>query len=304
MNKIFENILKTEDLKVYFHKKGKVIKALDEVNIDIIENSTTSLAGESGCGKTTLARTILHFHKPKSGKIYFKGKDITKSINDWWVRKNIQIVFQNPFLSIDPRYSVFSTLYEALSVFRKIKKADARQIIEGALSEVELNKDILDRFSHQLSGGQVQRVCIARALINKPKLVILDEPTSSLDITTASKIIDLLKKLKEHSDVSFLFISHNLRLLRKISDYCFIMYQGKIMEHGPKNLIYNNPLHPYTKLLLKASYYKLKSLDNEFIPDKGCPFFFRCGFRQNWCKDKIIPYEVNPGHFVFCTQFK
>ena len=293
-------ILKTENLEVYFKQKKRIVKALDGIDIIVREGVTTSLAGESGCGKTTLARTILKFYEPQKGKIYFKGSDITKKNNEELLRKNIQIVFQNPFLSIDPRYTVFSILYEALGVYKKVNKKKAKSIIEKVLEDVGLDRDIIYRFSHQLSGGQLQRVCIARALINEPSLVILDEPTSSLDITTASKIIKMLKDLQVRLGISFLFISHNLRLLRKISDYAYIMYYGKIVEYGPAQSIYQNPRHPYTKLLLEASYYRLKYLKQEEISSEGCSFRPRCPNKTKACSQEVILKEIEPGHFVSC----
>lgn len=297
-------ILNTENLKVHFLQKGKAVKALDGVDVFLKKGLVTSLAGESGCGKTTLAKTILGFYQPKEGKIIFNDQDITLKKNQKIVRKNIQIVFQNPFASLDPRYTIFDSLYEALRVFKKIKKSESMPFIKKALAEVELEEDILERVPHQLSGGQIQRVCITRSLINRPSLVILDEPTSSLDVITASKIMKLLIKLQKELEITFLFISHNLKLLKKISHYCFIMYRGKIMEYGPRDLIYSNPLHPYTKLLKEASEQKLKYLEEQRGYLGGCPFFSRCQFKKADCEKESVRKEVEPGHFVYCHLFK
>ena len=310
-----DNLLEVKDLKVYFLQKSKATKALDGVDIFLKKGLVTSLAGESGCGKTTLAKTILGFYKPDQGKIFFNGKDITLPKNQKQARRDIQIVFQNPFASLDPRRTIFYSLYEALTVFKKVNpvrkffsngvnKVQGREIIKRALAEVELEEDITERIPQQLSGGQIQRVCIARSLINRPSLVILDEPTSSLDVTTASKIMKLLIKLQKELDVTFLFISHNLKLLKKISDYCFIMYRGKVMEYGPKNLIYDNPLHPYTKLLKLASQQKLKYLKEDVINLSGCPFLSRCSFKKPECSQECVKREVEPGHFIYCHLFK
>ena len=304
-------ILIIENLKVHFLQKGKTIKALDGVDVFLEKGLVTSLAGESGCGKTTLAKTILGFYRPKKGSIYFEDKDIVLPKNQKVIRKNIQIVFQNPFASLDPRCSIFYSLYEALTVFpvkgrisKKITKSEGRTLIKKALAEVELEEDVIERMPDQLSGGQIQRVCIARSLINRPRLVILDEPTSSLDVTTASKIMKLLIKLQTELEVTFLFISHNLKLLKKISDYCFIMYRGKIMEYGPRDLIYNNPLHPYTKLLKEASQQKLKYLKEDTGHLGGCPFLSRCPLKKPECNQECVRKEIEPGHFVYCHLFK
>ena len=297
-------ILTVENLKVHFIHKGKATKALDGVDIFLKKGLVTSLAGESGCGKTTLAKTILGFYKPNQGKIYFNNKDITLPKNQKSAREDIQIVFQNPFASLDPRYTIFYSLYEALTVFKKVNKVQGKEFVRSALAEVELEDDVMERIPQQLSGGQIQRVCIARSLINRPSLVILDEPTSSLDVTTASKIMKLLIKLQKELGVTFLFISHNLKLLKKISDYCFIMYRGKVAEYGPRDLIYDNPLHPYTKLLKQASEQKLKYLKEDAANIDGCPFLSRCSSKKPECSQESVKKEVEPGHFVYCHLYK
>ncbi len=295
-----ENILEVKNLKVYFTQKRRLVKALDGIDVFLKKGSIIALAGESGCGKTTLAKTILGFNKPNEGNIYFKEEDITLKKNIELIRKNIQIVFQNPFLSFDPRYTVFRSLYETLSVFNPVDKVKAQDIIIGKLSEVELTPDVINRYPHQLSGGQNQRVAIARSLMNDPALVILDEPTSNLDVTTAFKIMDLIIRLQDNHGVTFLFISHNLKLLRKVSHYFFIMYRGKIVEHGPKDLVYNNPQHPYTQLLKEASNQKVKQVSQDSPKDEGCPFFNRCPKKKDACLHEPTKYEVEPGHFIYC----
>ncbi len=297
-------ILKSDNLRVYFKQKGRTVKALDGVDIILKAGATTAVAGESGCGKTTFAKSVLGFYKPQAGSIYYNESDITKRENEPTIRKNIQIVFQNPFLSIDPRYTVFSTLFETISVFKKIDRKTAKEKIIKALQEVELSEDVLESYPHQLSGGQIQRVCIARSLINQASLVVLDEPTSSLDVTTASKIIELLKKLQKQHNMTFLFISHDLKLLQNIAQDCFIMYYGKIVESGPIKSVYNNPLHPYTKLLMEAAQHKLKSIGEYEIPTVGCPFYPRCSQRMSECRGGYVKKEPESGHFVYCNLYK
>ena len=282
--------------------KKRVIKALDGIDIFLHQGETTALIGESGCGKTTLAKILLGFYSIDSGKIFFEGKDISDLKHNLpIIRKNIQIVFQNPYLSFDPNYSVFSTLYEVLSTFSKVSKKDAYTVVGDILKKVGLDTNILFRYSHQLSGGQLQRVSIARALIKNPRVIILDEPMSSLDVSTTKKMISLLNLLKQKISVTYLFISHNLKLVRNIAHYVFIMYQGKIVECGPKESIYNNPLHPYTRLLLEASEYKLKELFSVRDGEKeGCLFRIRCNDEALHCKIEPRLREVEPNHFVSC----
>jgi len=295
------NIVETKNLKKYFRTRRQVVKAVDGVDIFIKKGQAAALVGESGCGKTTLAKTLLGFYNVDNGRILLRDKDVTKIKSNYsFVRKNIQIVFQNPSLSLDPRYTVFRTLLETLRVFKKIDTDTAEDEIINYLNKVGLNKSCLYLYPHQLSGGQAQRVSIARALINNPKVVILDEPTSNLDVSTTVKIIDLLTELKDKESLSYLFISHDLRLVAKIADYIFVMYYGKIVEYGPKDILYGNPLHPYTKLLIKASEYRLKDVSVQGRSKKGCIFRGRCVNEKPHCGVEPTAKEAEPGHFVFC----
>lgn len=293
-------LLKTENLKKYFLKK-EIVKAVDGVDLFIKKNSIVALVGESGCGKSTLAKLILGFYRPTEGKIFFDNIEITDLKNEKVIRNNIQIVFQNPYNSLDPYKTIFTSMWEARSKVERLKKEEAKKLFKEYLAKVGIKEDILFRFPRQLSGGQIQRVCISRALLRNPRLLILDEPTSFLDVTTALKILDLLKELKEKFSLSYLFISHSLKLVKMIADYVFVMFKGKIVEAGPVREVFFKPFHPYTKLLLEAADYRLKKIIFSKREGDGCMFKERCPFRKDECRKPPPLKKVNDGHFYYCV---
>ena len=244
-------MLKVTNLKKYFGKT----KAVDGVTFDLCEKETLGIVGESGCGKTTLARTIMRLYDSDGGEIllYDQNKISKKDLYN-----SIQMVFQNPFQSLDERHTIESLMYEGMYLLGKLKKQEKKEYAKELLNMVGLSEDYLTRFPHQLSGGQRQRVCIARAIASKPKILILDEPTSALDAKIAAQILKLLKKLQENLDLSYIFISHDLKLIKKISDRVLVMYNGKIVEEGNIKKIWEFPTHQYTKTLISACLHKLK----------------------------------------------
>jgi ABC-type oligopeptide transport system ATPase subunit len=246
-------MLEAKNISVEFKTVGHAVKAVSKVELSLESGKIIGLAGESGCGKTTLAKILLGIIQPQTGTVRFDHRDIFARENRVYLRRNTQMVFQNPFSSCDPRYMVFDLLWENAAVFRKIRRASFLEESINLLKSVELDPRFLSRYPHELSGGELQRVCIARALVNNPQLVVLDEPTASLDITTASRIMHLLVRLQQQHGMGFLFISHNLNLLKKVCDFCFIMHKGEIVERGPCVEIYTNPRHSYTKTLINAA---------------------------------------------------
>ncbi len=294
-------LLQARGLKKHFVHRHRMVKALDDVDMVIPCGETVALVGESGCGKTTLAKSILGLYRLTGGEITLNGVDIgdARRVRKF-ISQNVQIVFQNPYLSVDPRYTVFGTLYEALTVFEPVPRKQAHRRCVEVLGSVDVPESTLWRYPHQLSGGQLQRVCIARSILQQPKLIILDEPTSSLDIATTLKILDLLKKLQRERNLSFLFISHNLKLVRYISDYVWVMYYGKIVEWGRRDDVYQHPAHPYTRLLLAAAYQRLDKVKEHVPAESGCIFQSRCGIADEACLSQPPLVEVSPGHFARC----
>jgi oligopeptide/dipeptide ABC transporter ATP-binding protein len=313
-------LLKVDSLRKYF-EVGKVfgargtLKAVDCVNFSVLQDNVVALVGESGCGKSTVARLILRLIRPTSGTVLFRGKDISgldraglKSF-----RKSVQIIFQDPFASLNPRRTVYDAVSEPLLIHKAVPRASMREKAVELLGSVGLGAEILNRYPHEFSGGQRQRICIARALAVSPEIIVADEPLSALDVSIQAQIINLLMDLRKKTHISFLFISHDLRVVHYFSDAVGVMYLGKIVEYAKTDDLFDRPLHPYTEILL-ASAPKIApasrgrihkvSLKGEVpspidIPP-GCPFHPRCPKKFEPC-DKVVPQlEESSGRLVSC----
>ena len=296
----------------FFSKKRGHVKAVDGVSFSISRGETLGLAGESGCGKSTLGRTILKLEKPDSGKILFRGSDITNYGKDRLkeFRKECQIIFQDPKSSLDPRMTAGNSIEEALIIHNIGNMEKRESIVEELLMKVGLEPDFITRYPHELSGGQQQRIGIARALAVNPGLIVADEPVSALDVSVQAQILNLLMELKKELRLSYLFIAHNMYVIRYIADRVAIMYLGKIVELAGKDELFDDPMHPYTAALLSsiAGSKNRKVLRGEvpspINPPPGCRFHTRCEKKLQICS-RIEPEmkEVGKGHFVMCHLY-
>ncbi len=294
-----------------FSLKQSRIGAVQNVNLSLNHGTTLGLVGESGCGKSTLAKIILKLIKPTSGTIVFENKNISElNEKDFRpIRKEIQIVFQDPYSSLSPRLRVKNIISEPLVAF-KTPSEEIDNRVKELIKQVGLNEVHLERLPYQLSGGERQRVGIARALATSPKLLVLDEAVSSLDLSTQAQILNLLASLQKKYNLSYLFIAHNLSVVRYISDEVAVMYQGRIVEQGKSDALYEKPLHPYTRLLLSSMpspgkrriRQKIKNVNNQDRTGfKGCGFYANCSERTDKCKCEIPQLvEIEKDHWVRC----
>ncbi len=314
-------ILEVHNLRKCFPIKktltGKVkqeLIAVDDVSFTLNAGETLGIVGESGCGKTTLGRTILKLHESNGGQIIFDGQDITnlKSSEMREIRKQMQIIFQDPYSSLPPRSTVGGILSEPVEVHKIVPKAEIKDYVLDLMDKCGLRDYYYERYPHEFSGGQRQRICIARALSVNPKLVICDEPVSALDVSIQAQIINLLKKLQQDMNLTYLFISHDLSVVKFISDKIGVMYLGAMVEFGTKEDIFANPLHPYTQALfsaipqpdpdVKMNRIILKGdIPSPANPPKGCRFHTRCPKAMDICSEIAPEYrDFGNGHCAAC----
>lgn len=314
-------IIDVVDLKKYFPVKKEFLakqewlKAVDGVDFSVRKGSVFALVGESGSGKSTVARLILRLTQPTSGNIFFRGKDILtlKKTSLREFRKSVQIIFQDPFASLNPRMTVFDTVSEPLTIHKLVKKSHLNDKVRSLLQSVGLQTDVLNRYPHEFSGGQRQRICIARALAVSPDVIVADEPLSALDVSIQAQILNILQELKRKSNISFLFISHELRVVQYFSDEIGVMYLGKIVEYAKTDELFKSPLHPYTTVLLSSAPRirpdgEKKPVLTGDVPSPihmppGCPFHPRCPKRFEPC-DKTAPeLKEKKGRYISCHLF-
>ena len=312
-----EYIVEAQNLCKYFKVgKNQILKAVDGVNIQLKKGETLGLVGESGCGKTTCGRTIVKLYEATGGRVLFEGKDISKLKGKELLafRKDAQVIFQDPYASLDPRMTIGEIITEGMDVHLKLSEKEKEERVNDLLRKVGLNAEYANRFAHELSGGQRQRVGIARALAVEPKFIFCDEPISALDVSIQAQIVNLLIKLQKEMGLTYLFISHDLSMVKHISDRVGVMYLGSMVELASNHDLYDNPLHPYTQALISAipegdpdeeEGKKRVHLEGEvpspINPPAGCRFKGRCKYAKDICGQEMPEFkELEPGHFVAC----
>ena len=316
-------LLETKNLSKYFTgKKGLLnrqpaqVKAVDHVSLTVNKGETLGLVGESGCGKSTLGRTSLRLIPATEGQVLYNGEDILTYDKKkmWEMRRKLQIIFQDPYSSLNPRMTVYDLISAPLEVYKIGTKAERREMVEEILQEVGLDKQYLNRFPHEFSGGQRQRIGIARALILNPEFVVCDEAVSALDVSVRAQVLNLMRNMQQKKNLTYLFISHDLSVVRHISDRIAVMYLGSVAEVAEKAQLYSNPMHPYTKALLSAiplPDVKKKrqriilqgDVPSAYNPPSGCKFHTRCPYATDRCKQEIpVLRQMEKGHQVACHR--
>ena len=317
-------LLEVKDLKQYFTvdtnlfgKPTKFLHAVDGVSFSLEKGKTLGIVGESGCGKTTMGRTILRLYEVTGGEIWFRGKEVSKIKNSEFnkLRPNMQMIFQDPYASLSPRLTVGEIIGEAVREHGIVPKEEYQDYILSVMKMCGLQPHYFERYPHEFSGGQRQRICIARALALKPELVVCDEPVSALDVSIQAQIINMLKELQKSLNLTYIFISYDLSVVKHISDYVGVMYLGTMVEYGSKENIFENTLHPYTKALFSAvpvpnPHVKMNrillkgDIPSPVNPPKGCKFHTRCEHCMDICTMVPPAYkEVENGHYCACHLY-
>ncbi|GIN41972.1 MULTISPECIES: ABC transporter ATP-binding protein [Heyndrickxia] len=310
-------LIEIKNLKKYFNIGGQPLKAVDDLNLDIYPGETVGLVGESGCGKSTAGRTIIRLYEATEGEVLYNGKNIydNNSSEMAKIRKDIQLIFQDPYASLNPRMTVEEIIGEPLTIHGELTGKKKRERILELLKLVGLNPEHINRFPHEFSGGQRQRIGIARALALNPKFIVCDEPISALDVSIQAQVVNLLKDLQKSMGLTYLFIAHDLSMVKYISDRILVMYLGNMMELCESEELYEEPLHPYTQALLSAVPIPNPKLKRERIvlqgdvpspinPPSGCVFRTRCRHAMDICAQKKPEWkEAKPGHFVSCHLY-
>lgn len=317
-----EIILEVKNLqKDYPVKKGLIIqkeighvRAVDQVSFQLLRGETLGVIGESGCGKTTLSRIIMGLEDATAGEVTYLGQTISTKMPPA-MRKNIQMVFQDPYSSLDPRMSIRRILEEPLRIHMHMNAREKMEVILPILKQVGMTEEVLEKYPHEFSGGQRQRIGIARALVTNPQILLCDEPVSALDVSIQAQILNLFRNLQKRNGLTYLFISHDMSVIRHVSDRILVMYLGQTMEIAEKGELFKNPLHPYTKALMRAvpipnplKTNQCQVLEGETpSPMKapvGCPFCTRCAEANARCAEqKPVMSQVNPGHYVACHLY-
>ncbi len=310
-------LLEVIDLKKYFDTKGGKLHAVDGISFTLNAGKTLGVVGESGCGKSTLGRAILHLHEPTDGKIFFEGKDITHpSRKELHVlRENMQIIFQDPYSSLNPRMSVSEAIAAPLVLQGKLSRAEIRSETRKLMDTVGLASRFEHSYPHELDGGRRQRIGIARALALSPKFIVCDEPVSALDVSIQAQIINLMLDLQEERKLTYIFVTHDLSVVKYISDDIMVMYLGQMVEKAPSDELFARPMHPYTKALLSAipepdihmpqkRIIMQGELTSPINPKPGCRFAARCPFASEGCAQKQELEEIRENHFVACNKCK
>ncbi len=317
-------ILQAEGLTRHYHisqgmfGKVAIVKALDGVDFTMVQGKTFGVVGESGCGKSTLARLLTMIEKPTAGRLLIDGHNVLDTAADKRaeLRRTVQIVFQDPYSSLNPRQKVGTILEEPLKINTAMNAAERRQAGQAMMEKVGLRPEHYNRYPHMFSGGQRQRIAVARALMLNPRIVILDEPVSALDVSIQAQVLNLLCDLQDEFDLAYMFISHDLSVVRHVADEIMVMYLGHPVEKGSRDDIFNNPRHPYTRALLSATpkadplahKERIKlvgELPSPIDPPSGCPFHPRCPHIAEGCAEKVPAIEnIGPGHETACHHWR